>query len=106
MRLVLHFLFSVVIKKHCLCLMNVDRALPFNSCFSPYPTEKLAGGVQARATGSFCDYLGPPSGPSAFFPPTTPGEIESICQALDPSKGPGHDGFSPAVLRFASAELG
>ena len=64
---------------------------------------KLAREVGPPASGSFLDFLGLPSGPSAFFCPTTPGEIESICQALDGSKGPGHDGFSPAVLRFVSS---
>ena len=65
----------------------------------------MAGRIRAPASGSFLDYLGPQSGASAFFSPTTPGEIESICQALDCSKGPGHDGFSPAVLHFVSSEV-
>ena len=66
---------------------------------------RLAQGVQTPASGSFRDFLGPPSGSSAFFWPTTPAEVESICQALDPLKGPGHDGFSPSVFRFASSKL-
>ena len=65
----------------------------------------MAGKVQTPTSGSFRDYLGAPSGPSAFFFPTSPAEIESICQALDCSKGPGHDGFSPAVLHFVSSEV-
>ena len=30
--------------------MNVDRALPFNSCFSPYPTEMANEKVKETAT--------------------------------------------------------
>ena len=37
--------------------------------------------------------------------PTTPAEMEDICQGLDCSKGPGHDGFSPAVLCYVGAEI-
>ena len=66
---------------------------------------ELAGKIRAPASGSFLDYLGPRPGGSAFFCPTTPGEIESICQALDCSKGSGHDGFSPAALCFVSSEV-
>ena len=66
---------------------------------------QLAAGVRAPPCGSFRDYLGGRSVSSVFFSPVSPLEIESICQALDPSKGPGHDGFSPAVLRFVSGEI-
>ena len=66
---------------------------------------KLAGRVRPPTSGSFLDYLGPSSGSSAFFWPTDPAEVESICQALDCSKGPGHDGFSPAALRYVSTEV-
>ena len=65
----------------------------------------LAKQVRRPPNGSFVDYLGPRSGSSAFFHPTTPREIESICQGLDVSKGPGHDGVSPQVLRYVSAEI-
>ena len=65
----------------------------------------LAGKVKTPATGSFRDYLGPPSPSSAFFAPTTPGEMEFICQGLDASKGPGHDDISPAAVRHVSSEL-
>ena len=65
----------------------------------------LAGKVRPPALGSYLDYLGPRSGPSAFFFPTTPAEIKSLCQALDGTKGPGQDDVSPAALRFAASEL-
>ena len=84
---------------------NRPRPRPNRIIGSALIGPRLAEGVRPPASGSFRDYLGPSSDRSAFFWPTTPSEIESICQALDPSKGPGHDGFSPAVLRFVSAEV-
>ena len=36
---------------------------------------------------------------------TTPKEIERICLGLDPHKGPGHDGFSPSILRLCASEV-
>ena len=49
--------------------------------------------------------MGGRSDVSAYFVPTTPAEIETICQALDCSKGPGHDGIAPAVLSYAATEV-
>ena len=86
----------------------ITRDSEISESFCDFFTDigpKLAGKVQTPTSGSFRDYLGAPSGPSAFFFPTSPAEIESICQALDCSKGPGHDGFSPAVLHFVSSEV-
>ena len=31
--------------------------------------------------------------------------IESIFLGFDPSKGPGHDGFSPSVIRYVASEI-
>ena len=56
--------------------------------------------------GTFKDFLGPSSQASSFFAPTSPAEVKSLCQALDISKGPGHDDVAPAVLRYVSIELG
>ena len=67
---------------------------------------KLASACRKPVGGSFRDYLGPPSLPSAVFFPTSPEEIESLCQGLDGSKGPGHDDISPSVLKFISREIG
>ena len=66
---------------------------------------RLASGVRSPSSGSFVDYLGPRSVSSAFFRPTTPGEIESVCLSLDCSKSAGHDGFSPAILQLVSSEV-
>ena len=51
------------------------------------------------------DFLGPASQNSAFFAPTSPQEIESLCQNLDPSKGAGHDGLAPNIFHLMSVEL-
>ena len=66
---------------------------------------QLAGKIKQPASGSFLNYLGPRSVSSAFFAPTSPGEIESLCRGLDCSKSPGHDEFSPAVLSYIAAEI-
>ena len=66
----------------------------------------LASKVRRPASGSYGDYLGARSGSSVFFAPTTPGEVQLLCQGLDVNKEPGHDGVSPSVLRFFSAEIG
>ena len=65
----------------------------------------LASKVRRPASGSFKDYLGDPSRGSIFMSPTTPKEIELICLGLDPHKGPGHDGFSPSILRLCASEV-
>ena len=64
----------------------------------------LAGRVRGTHR-SFRDYLGPASSGSLFMNPTTPGEVEKICLGLDSSKGPGHDGFSPEVVKFCAMEI-
>ena len=65
----------------------------------------LASACRVPSGGSFRDYLGPPSLASAVFLPTTPAEVELLCRGLDGSKGPGHDGVSPAVLRYICREV-
>ena len=65
----------------------------------------LAEKVRVPAGGSFGDYLGPGSRGSVFMGPTSPKEVERICLDLDPSKGPGHDDFSPSVVRSVAAEI-
>ena len=65
----------------------------------------MASKLRVPTSGSFRDYLGPPSVASVFMFPTDPREIESLCLALDPSKGPGHDGFAPSVVRYAASEI-
>ena len=65
----------------------------------------LASKVRAPPGGSFASYLGPSSTATAGFVPTTPEEVESLCRALDISKGPGHDDFSPSVLCWISKEI-
>ena len=65
----------------------------------------LASALRTPSSGHFTDYLGPQSENSAFFAPTSSQEIQSICDGLDPSKGPGHDGLAPKIFRFLSHEL-
>ena len=48
---------------------------------------------------------GPQLQNSAYFAPTSPDEIESLCKGLDPSKGPGHDDLAPNIFRYLSHEL-
>ena len=81
-----------------------DIAGAFCDFFSQIGSE-LASNVRKPATGSFRDYLGPRAGPSVFFSPTSPGEIQWLCQTLDANKGSGHDNIFPSVLRFVSAEI-
>ena len=61
--------------------------------------------MKTPTSGCFTDYLSPQPENSAFFAPTTPKEIENLCQGLDPSKGPGHDGFAPSIFRLMASEL-
>ena len=65
----------------------------------------LASKVRAPPGGSYASYLGDSPRVSAAFWLTTPEEVESLCRDLDVSKGPGHDGFSPSVLRWISKEI-
>ena len=81
-----------------------DIAGAFCDFFSQIGPE-LASNVRKPAAGSFRDYLGPRTGPFVFFSPTSPREIQSLCKALDPNKGSGHDGVFPSVLRYISAEV-
>ena len=65
----------------------------------------LARKVRAPAGGSFQGYLGPGSWESIFMAPTSPKEVERICLDLVPSKGLGHDNFSPSIIRSVAAEV-
>jgi len=65
----------------------------------------LARKVRAPAGGSFQGYLGPSSWESVFMAPTSPKEVERICLDLVPSKGLGHDNFSPSIIRSVAAEV-
>ena len=73
---------------------NSNIAEQFCNYFSSIASD-LASKVQTPTSGGFTDYLNPQPQNSAFFSPTSPQEIEHLCQGLDPSKGPGHDGLTP-----------
>ena len=54
--------------------------------FCDFYTEigpKLARNVSSPREGSFRDFLGPSCPNSIFFAPTSPAEVESLCQALE-----------------------
>ena len=83
-----------------------DQAIADYFCdFFAHIGSGLASRVGVPASGSFMDYLGPSARGSVFMFPTSPGEIESLCLGLDPSKGPGHDEFSPSVVRYVASEI-
>ena len=83
-----------------------DQAIADSFCdFFTNIGSGLASKVGTPTSGSFRDYLGAAARGSVFMFPTSAGEIESLCLDLDPSKGPGHDEFSPLVVRHASSEI-
>ena len=65
----------------------------------------LASKIKAPLRGSFKNYLSNPSVSSAAFLPTTPQEIQHLCQALDGAKSPGYDSVAPSILRYVSKEV-
>ena len=83
---------------------NSNIAEQFCNYFSSIASD-LASKVQTPTSGRFTDYLNPQPQKSAFFSPTSPQEIEHLCQGLDPSKGPGHDGLAPKIFHLMAYEL-
>ena len=81
-----------------------DIAESFCEFYSEIGSD-LASKIEAPTSGSFKDYLGPSPRGSLYLRETDAMEIESICLDLDPSKGPGHDGFSPSVIRHVASEM-
>ena len=53
----------------------------------------------------FSDYLGTKVEEELILTPTTPGEIEEICQALESGKSMGWDAVSPRVIKGVAKEL-
>ena len=73
---------------------TITEDLDIAEAFCEFYTEigpQLASKVSTPPVGTFKDFLGPSSQASSFFAPTSPAEVESLCQDLDASKGPGHD---------------
>ena len=66
---------------------------------------ELAKRIGRDKERSFKDYMGAPVEESLFWRPTTPGEVEELCKALDASKGMGWDAVSPRVIKAVAREI-
>ena len=66
---------------------------------------KLAAKIGKARQKTYRDYLGDRVSESLFLCPTTPAEVELLCQALVPGKGVGWDDISPRVIKGVAREL-
>ena len=66
---------------------------------------ELAARIGRSREGAFLGYMGERVGESLILSPTTPAEVEALCEALDPGKGVGWDGVSPRVVKGVAREL-
>ena len=66
---------------------------------------ELAKKIGHEKERSYKDYMGAPVEDSLFWRPSTPGEVEEICKALDGRKGMGWDAVSPRVIKAVAREL-